>query len=188
MWVWEGSTGRGAATSRGRTPRPGGSEPPSASGSRGGSKLPALPESRRAGGEESELRREEGVSEEKGSASGSVVRPCASIDANQDGVVCGGCRGAVAREHRVVKKLPCGHRHVMHARCLVKAMRRGGSHAQPIFGTRGCTGRHGRRGSLEAEVQADPGLHVTVAGLGRRPDTNRGERREELYYPWKQNS
>ena len=136
---------------------------------------------------ESELRREEGGSEGGGSASGSVGRPDALIDASQDSVMCGGCRAAAAHGHRVVG-LPCGHRHIMRVRCVVEAIRTSGSHAQLICGTRGCTARHGRRESLEAAVQADPGLRVTVAGLGERPDNNWGERREEVCYPLDQNS
>ena len=76
----------------------------------------------------------------------------------------------------------------MRARYVVEAFRRGGSHAQLIYNTRGCTVRHGRRESLEAAVQADPGLRVTFAGLGERPDNNWDERREEVCYPWDQNS
>ena len=140
---------------------------------------------RGGGGEDSELRREEGGSEGGGSASGSVGRPRAFIDASQDGVMCGENRAAVSRGHRVVG-LPCGHRHVMHARCVAEAM--GGSHVQLICGTRGCTGHHRRRELLEAAVQANPGLRVAVAGLRRRPDNSWGERREELCYPWDQTS
>ena len=179
--------GRGTATNRGRTPRPSSSEPPSDPGSRGGSEPPSAPGPRGGSGEESELRRQEGGSEAGGSASGSVGRPRAFIDASQDGVICGGCRAAVARGHRVVR-LPCGHRHVMHARCVVEAIRRGGLHVQLICGTRGCTGHHRRRELLEAAVQANPGLRVAVAGLRRRPDNSWGERREELCYPWDQTS
>ena len=76
----------------------------------------------------------------------------------------------------------------MHTRCVVEAIRRGGTHAQLIGGTRQCTARHWRRESPEAAVQADPGVRVTVAGLGRRPDNNWGERREELCYPRDQKS
>ena len=94
--------GRGTATNRGRTPRPSSSEPPSDPGSRGGSEPPSAPGPRGGSGEESELRRQEGGSEAGGSASGSVGRPRAFIDASQDGVICGGCRAAVARGHRVV--------------------------------------------------------------------------------------
>ena len=118
---------------------------------------------------------------------GIVGQSRAFIDASQDAVMCGGCRVAVARGHRVVG-LPCGHRHVMHTRCVVEAIRRGGTHAQLIGGTRQCTARHWRRESPEAAVQADPGVRVTVAGLGRRPDNNWGERREELCYPRDQKS
>ena len=95
--------------------------------------------------------------------------------------------GVAVRRHRAVG-LPCGYRHLIHSRCVVEAIRRGGSHAQLICGTRGCTARHGRRESLEAAVQADPGLRVTFAGLGERPDNNWDERREEVCYPWDQNS
>ena len=84
--------------------------------------------------------------------------------------------------------LPCGHRHVKHAWCVVEAIRRGGSHAQLICGTRGCTARHGRRESLEAAVQDDPGLRVAVTGLGGRPGNTWGERREELWYLWDKDS
>ena len=166
--------GRGVTTNRGRIPRPGGSEPPSAPGSRGGSEPSSVH------GEESELRKEEGRSEGGGPASGSVGRPRAFIDASQDGVMCGENRAAVSRGHRVVG-LPCGHRHVMHARCVVEAIRRGWPHAQLICGTRGCTARHGRRESLKAAVQADLGLRVTVAGLGGRPDNHWGERGGKSY-------
>ena len=55
----------------------------------------------------------------------------------------------------------------MHARCVVNAVRQGGAQAPLLCGERGCTVRHGKR---EAKVQADPGLRVTAAGLGGRPD------------------
>ena len=116
---WRGSratsNGRGAATNRGRIRRPGSSEPPSAPASRGGSEPPSAPRPRRGGGEESDLRKAEEGSEGEESASGSVGRLRAFIDASQDGVMCGGRRAAVTRGHRAVG-LPCGHRHVMHAR------------------------------------------------------------------------
>ena len=79
--------GRGAATNRGRIPRPGGSEPPSDPGSRRGSEPPSAPGPRGGGGEESELRREEGSNEGRGPASGSVGRPRAFIDASH-GTLC----------------------------------------------------------------------------------------------------
>ena len=101
--------------------------------------------------------------------------------------MCRGCRAAVARGHQVVG-LPCEHRHGMHTRCVVEAIRRGGPHAQLICGSRGCTALHGRRESLKAAAQADPGLCVTVVGPGGRPDNNWGERREDLCYPWDLNS
>ena len=164
-------SGRGAATSREIVHRPAGSEPPSAPASRGGGEPPSAPGPRAGGGEESKLRWEEGSSEGGGPALGSVGQPRAFIDVSQGDVMCGGCRAAVARGYRVVG-LPCGHRHAMHAWCVVEAIGRGGSHAQLICCTRGCTVRHGRREAPEAAVQADPGLRVTVAGLVGRPDNN----------------
>ena len=185
-WVWEGLTSDSqwerAATNRGRLPRPGDSGSPSSPGSRGGSEPPSAHGPRGGGGEESELRRQEGGSEGGGSTSGSVGRPRAFIDASQDGVRCGRCRAAVSRGHRVVG-LPCGHRYVLHARCVVEAIRRGGSPAHLICGTRGCTARHERLELLEAAVQTDRGLSSTVAGLRVRLGNNWGERRGEVCYP-----
>ena len=86
--------------------------------------------------------------------------------------MCAGCRAAVAPRHRVVG-LPCGRRHVMQTRYVVDPIGLGGSPAQLMCGTRGCTAHHGRRGSLEAAVQADPGLPVTVEGL----ETKAGQQR-----------
>lgn len=84
--------------------------------------------------------------------------------------------------------LPCGHRYFLHGRCVVEAIRRGGSHAQLICGTRGCTSHHGKRESLEAAGQADPGLRYIVEGLGGRPDNNWSEQREGFCNPWGQYS
>ena len=56
--------------------------------------------------------------------------------------------------------LPCGRQHAMHARFEVNAAMRGGAQAALLCGARGCTARHGRRESLKAAVQADPGLRV----------------------------
>lgn len=96
----------------------------------------------------------------------------AFIDANQDGVMRGRCRAAVARGYRVVG-LPCGQRHVINKWCWMGAIRRGGSHVQVLCGTHECTARHGRRKLLEEAVQTDPGLRVVAdAGLERRPDNN----------------
>ena len=93
------STGRGAATGRGRTPRPGGSEPPPAPDQRGGN------------GGESDLNREGRGNEGGGAASGSAGQLRASMGDNQEGATCGGCRATVARGERVVA-LPCGNRQV----------------------------------------------------------------------------
>ena len=76
----------------------------------------------------------------------------------------------------------------MHARCVVNAVGRGGAQAPLICGARGCTVRHGRREAIEAAVQADPGLRVTAAGLGGRPDDGEEERPDGLCYSWDQNT
>jgi len=168
-------SGRGAATSRGRVSRPGSGEPPTAPGEEGG------------GDGGSELRREGGDGEGGGPAPGSVSQLRAFIADDQSGTTCGGCRATIARRHRVVG-LPCGRQHAMHARCVVNAARRGGAQVPLLCGARGCTARHGRREALEAAVQADPGLRVTAAGLGGRPDDREDGRRDGLLYPWDQNT
>ena len=99
---------------------------------------------------------------------------------NQEGATCGGCRATVARGQRVVA-LPCGNRHVMHARCVVNAVRRGGARAPLLCGASGCTARHGRREALETAVQADPGLRTTAVGLG---DEGEEGRLHGICYPW----
>ena len=48
--------------------------------------------------------------------------------------------------------------------------------------------RHVRRETVEAAVQADPGLRVTAAGLVERPDDGEEERQDGLCYPWDQNT
>ena len=160
-------TGRGATTNRGRTPRHGSGEVPSS---------PA--EGRVDGGE-----REGGDGEIEGSAPGSVTQLRAFIADDHIGTSCGGCRATIARGHRVVG-LPSERQHAMHAWCVVNAVRRGGAQASLLCGARGCTVRHGRREAIEAAVQADPGLPVTAAGLGGRPDDGEEERRDGLCYPW----
>ena len=47
---------------------------------------------------------------------------------------------------------------------------------------------HGRRETIGAAVQADPGLRVTAAGLGGKPIDVDEERRDGLCYPWDQNT
>ena len=71
------------------------------------------------------------------------------------------------------------------SRCtqVVNAVRRGRAQASLLCGARGCTVRHERREAIEAAVQADPGLRVTAAGLGGRPDDGEEERRDGLCYP-----
>ena len=128
-----------------------------------------------------EVEREEG--QHRGGQSDSVH----SLAPAKTAGCAGGCRAAVAREHRV-KGLPCGNQYVIRARCVVEAIRRGGSQAQLFYGTNGCTARRERRESSEAALQADPGLHVTVAGLGGRMNIIRSERREALCNPGDQPS
>ena len=84
--------------------------------------------------------------------------------------------------------LPCGHRQVFHARCLVNAVRRGGVQAPLLCVARGCTVRHGRREALEAAVQADPGLRATAVGLGGIPSDDEEGRLHGLCYPWDQDT
>ena len=76
---------------------------------------------------------------------------------------------------------------LMHARCVVNAVRRGGAHAPLRCSARGCTVCHRRR-KTEAAVQADPGLRVTAAGLGGRPDDGEEGRCDGICYPWDQNT
>ena len=159
------ATRTGATTNRGRIPRHGSGEVPSASA-----------EGRVGGGE-----REGG--EGGGPAPGSVTQLRTFIADDHSGTSCGGCRAAIARGHQVVG-LPCGRQHAMHARCVVNAVRRGGAQTSLLCGARGCTVRHGRREAVEAAVQADPGLRVTAA----RPDDGVKERRNGLCYPWDQNT
>ena len=150
-------TGRGAATSQGRTPRPKGSE------------SPPDPDQRGRNGGESELSREGEGGEGRGAVAGRTGRLRASMSDSQEGATCGGCRSTVVRGQRVVG-LPCGHRHVFHARCVVNALWRGGAQAPLFCGARGCTVRHGRREALKAAIQADPGLRATAVGLGGIPN------------------
>ena len=158
------TTGRGATTNRGRIPRHGSGEVPSA---------PA--EGRVDSGE-----REGGDGEGGGSAPGSVTQLLAFIADDHSNTSCGGCKTTISRGHRVVG-LPCGRQHATHARWVVNAVGRGGAQASFLCGARGCTIRHGRREAIEAAVQADPGLRVTAAGLRGRPDDGEEERRDGLY-------
>ena len=87
-----------------------------------------------------------------------------------------------------VGALPCGNRHVMHARCVVNAVRRGGARAPLLCGASACTARNGKREALEAAVQADPGLRITAVGLGGRLDEGEEGRINGLYYPWDQDT
>ena len=84
--------------------------------------------------------------------------------------------------------LPCGRQNAMHARCVVNAAWRGEAQAPLLCGARECTVRYGRRESLEAAVQTDPGLCITAAGLGGRPEDREDGRRDGLLYPWDQNT
>lgn len=79
-----------------------------------------------------------GSSRAKGARLGNIRWLWALIDANQDNVACEGCRATVARGHRVGGLL-CGHRHVIHAWCVVEAIANGGSHSQLLDGTSGCS-------------------------------------------------
>ena len=85
-------------------------------------------------------------------------------------------------------RLPCGHRHAKHGRCVVNAVRRSGAHAPLLCGTRGCTVSHGRRDALGAAVQTDPGLRATAVGLGGVPDDGEDGRLHGLCYPWDQDT
>ena len=164
-------TGREATTNRGRIPRHGSGE------------VSPTPAEERVGGGE----REGGDGEGGGSAPGSVTQLRAFIADDQSGTTCVGCKATIARGHRVVG-LPCGRQHAIHARCVVNAVRRGGAQASLLCGARGCTVRHGRREAIQAAVLADPGLHVTAAGLGGIPDDGKEERRDGLCYSWDQNT
>ena len=53
---------------------------------------------------------------------------------------------------------------------------------------RGCGARHGRREALEAAIQADPGLRDAAVALTGRPEEDDQGHRQELYYPWDQDS
>ena len=106
---------------------------------------------------------------------------------NQEGTTCGGCRATVARGQRVVG-LPCGHRHVMHARRVINVIRIRGAQAPLLCGARSCTACHGRREALEAAVQANPGLRATAVGLGRIPHDGEDRRFHGLCYLWNQNT
>ena len=87
-----------------------------------------------------------------------------SLGKNHERIACGVCTAAVNQGHRVVR-LPCGdENHVIHARCVLIAVRNRGAQrgVQTPFACseRGCGASHGRRGPLEAAVQADPGLEM----------------------------
>lgn len=73
-------------------------------------------------------------------------------------VTCGIYRVEIARGHRAVH-LPYGQgRHIIHARCVVEALRRIASPAPLYRRKSGCGAHYGRREALETAVQADPGL------------------------------
>ena len=94
--------------------------------------------------------------------------------------------------HRVVR-LPCGdENHVLHARCVLLAVRSGGAQrgiqAPFVCSERGCGARHGRREVLEAVAQVDPGLLNAAVALTARPEEDDEGHRQGLYYPWDQDS
>lgn len=66
---------------------------------------------------------------------------------------------------------PCGHRHVIYARCVKNAIRRSGAQTPLFCSARGCTVRYGKREAPEAAVQAGDGPRSTAVGLGE--DTRR---------------
>lgn len=103
-----------------------------------------------------------------GAALGDVL-----IGANHDdsAYACGVCRVTAARGHRVVG-LPYGHRHGIHVRCVVGAIRTGGPQARPLCGTCGRISCHGRRETQWAAVQADLELRVAATGFGGTSDNS----------------
>ena len=149
----------------------------------GSGKVPPAPAEGRVGGGEREGRGGEGG----GPAPGDIVHFRAFIADDQSGTTYGGCGAMTPQGHRVVG-LPCGRQHAMHARCVVDAVTRGGAQALLLCGARGCTVRDGRREGLGAADQSDPGLRVTAARLGGRPDDGEEGRRDGLCYPWEQNT
>ncbi len=96
---------------------------------------------------------------------------------------CGGCSEQINQGHRVVE-LPC--RHVIHARCVLSSLERGGAHALLECRVAGCGTQHPRQDNLEAAVQADPGLRQRaerlIRGLNEVPSGGR------MLYNWNQDS
>ena len=166
---------RGAAPSQERIPRAGGSKPPPAPGQR------------RDNGGEVEPSREGIGSERRGTASGSAGQLRTPMGDKQEGATCGGCQAIVGQGQRMVG-IPCGHRHVMHARCVINVVMRSGAQAPLLCSARDCTARHGRQEALEAAVQANPVLRATAVGLGGIPGDGEDGRLHGLCYPWYQDT
>ena len=79
--------------------------------------------------------------------------------------------------------------HATHARYRLVVVRSGGARsgaqAPLVCGERGRGARHGRRETLDAAVQADPGHRHAAAALLGRPEEDEGHR-QGLYNPWDQ--
>ena len=100
-------------------------------------------------------------------------------------LACGVCTLVANQEHRVAR-LPCGEgNHITHARCVLVAVRCGGTRrgkqAPLVCSERGCGDHYGKRGVLDAAVQADPGLRDAAAVLKGRPEENDKGHRQGLY-------
>ena len=80
----------------------------------------------------------------------------ASLGGNDERIACGVCTAAVNQGHRVVR-LPCGNgNHVIHATCVLVAVRSNGAQrgmqAPLVCSERGREACHGRREALDAAV------------------------------------
>ena len=111
----------------------------------------------------------------------------ASLGGNDERIACGVCTAAVNQGHRVVRLPRRDGNHVLHARCVLEAVRNGGAQrgiqASFVCSERGCGARHRSREALEAAVQAGPGLRYAAVALTGRPDEGH---HQGLYYRWDQ--
>ena len=98
-------------------------------------------------------------------ASATIERPRAFLDDTQ-GDVASGVRHFTLQLGQRAVRFPCGQgRHVLHARCVVEALARGGAPAPLSCPAVSCRSQHPRRDVLEAAVQADPGLRKLAARI-----------------------
>ena len=137
---------------RQQEPTPPGATPPGQPGGRGRQTESTAPD----GSQISGLGRADtsGAADHPNST-GETVRPVqnepgrARTQRPSSSTTCGGCSEHVNQGHRVVE-LPCGH--VIHARCVLSNLERGGSRALLDCRVEGCGIQHPRQDTLEAAV------------------------------------